>query len=271
MIAGIFHEGSGLGDQLFRYITTRTLAEDKGLDFGMCNPELFKGNEFMSLESGGVILDDNWKLWSEKDVRDSQGNDIRSYDPEINFVEDNTIIDGSFEDSKYWGHNLENINTWLKVVPANVPDDLCIIGFRGGEYASNPDLFLTQEYYEEAISKMLAINPKMRFEVHTDDPIMASVFFSPEFNIIKNEAISHSKHTNMEFNWRSARYAKYAIIPNSAFFIIPRLLQHLDLKENGDVVGVEYYAHTIAPRYWARHNQKIWARPACYYKQFTYI
>lgn len=287
MIAGIFHEGSGLGDQLFRYITVRTLAEEKGWGFGMCNYDSFKGMDFMKIDTGipigspeAMLYSDN-KLkgmykWLEKDVRDSSGNDIRSYDPEINFIKDYTFIDGSFEDSKYWGHNLFKIDQWLSVespygyietigYPStrkgmNGPDDLCILGFRGGEYYTNPNLGLSREYYDEAIKKMLVINPQMRFQVHTDDPMLAKQFF-PEFEIVENTAISHSKHSNMSFNWRSARYAKYAIIPNSAFFIIPRLLKHLE-----DPTAV-----TIAPRYWARRNTKTWARPACYYKQFTYI
>ena len=44
MIAGIFHKGSGLGNQLHRYVMTRCLSLDKGMEFGMVNPELFKGD-----------------------------------------------------------------------------------------------------------------------------------------------------------------------------------------------------------------------------------
>lgn len=269
MIAGIFHEGSGLGDQLFRYITVRTLAEEKGYKWGMIDDDNFKGIDF--LPNIGLHYEHPLRAhgkgvsFQEKDVRDAQGNDIRSYDPDINFVEDNTIIDGSFEDDKYWGHNLSNIDSWLKAVPANVPDDLCIIGFRGGEYADNPDLFLPKEYYYEAIAKMRKINPDMQFQIHTDDPQFAQTYF-PGFEIVDNKPISHSKHTAMGFNWRSARYAKYAIIPNSAFFILPRILCHTFGKQPEESAPV-----TIAPRYWARHNKKIWARPACYYRQFTYL
>lgn len=261
MIAGVFHEGSGLGDQLFRYITVRTLAESKGREWAMLNSTDFKGDFF---------LNQNWPLqklnypnseWNEKDVRDSQGNDIRSFDPEINFVEDNTVIDGSFEDSKYWGHNLNNISKWLAVEPLTVSDDTCLIGFRGGEYATQPDLFLGPSYHTKAFDE---INKKKNFKeyhVHTDDPGLAEKSFPDYVKIVDNQPISHSKHTNMDFNWRSMRYAKYAMIPNSAFYILPRLLKHYE----------DPTAITIAPRYWARRNTKVWARPACYYKEFTYI
>ena len=134
MIAGIFHDGSGLGNQLFRYITIRTLAEDKGYEWEMLNPLHFKGGGFMPIDVGEKakpsVMD---KEWHEKKVVEN-GIDIRSFDPEINFVQDNTVIDGEFQDDKYWRHKLPDIDKWLAVEPLMVPDDVCVIGFRGGEY-----------------------------------------------------------------------------------------------------------------------------------------
>ncbi len=259
MIGGTFWEGSGLGDQLFRYITVRTLAEAKGFQWEMLNKENFKADFFYPIPS--FLPTKYEKSWIEKETKEGDL-DVRSYDPEINFVEDNTLIDGSFEDDKYWRHNLKNINEWLKVTPMNVPDNRCIIGFRGGEYALYPELFLPKEYYRQAIAKMLEIDPNMEFEVHTDDPVLALTYF-PEFPIIENQKLSHSKHTNMSYNWRASRYAKYAIIPNSAFFIMPRILKHF----------TDPKAVTVGPRGWARHNLKngTWARPATYYPEFQYI
>ena len=154
---------------------------------------------------------------------------------------------------------MDNISKWLAVEPLNVPDDVCVIGFRGGEYYADPNLGLPTSYFEEAVIKVHKINPQMRFEVHTDDPQMAEVMLTPIFgtnpnkiHYIANEPISHSKHANMGLNWRSMRYAKHAIIPNSAFFILPRLLKHHE----------DPSAITIAPRYWARRNTETWARPA---------
>jgi len=126
-----------------------------------------------------------------------------------------------------------------------MPDDVCVIGFRGGEFAVYPDLFLEPEYWDEAITKMKETNPNMKFEVHTDDPVLAQQCF-PEFKVIHDIGI----------NWRSMRYAKYAIIANSSFFILPRWLNK----------GL-----TIAPRYWGRHNTKVWSLPQNYYKRFKYI
>ena len=245
MIASIFHEGSGLGNQLFRYVMARVLAADLDVPFGMIQPENFKGDSFMKIDKGDSYFGgDTFTFFHEKKVIEN-GVDIRGYDPEINFVEDNTIIDGEFQDERYFEHRLKEIDKWLKVEPMEIDDDMCIIGFRGGEFTQFPDLFLPEEYWQKAIEMMREINPDMNFQVHTDDLETAQKFF-PELVCI---------HEIGE-NWRSIRYAKYAIIANSSFYILPRLL-------NG--------GHTISPRYWARYNTGVWALPSNYYKSFQYI
>ena len=52
MIYGLLHPGSGLGNQLHRYIATRCLAIDKNYEFGMVCPENFKGSAIMNLDMG---------------------------------------------------------------------------------------------------------------------------------------------------------------------------------------------------------------------------
>lgn len=249
MIVGIFHQGSGLGNQLHRYIATRVRAADLGVDWGMkYNPDGsgkeggFKGQSFMDIGNWEKWTFD--KQWYEKKVVEN-GIDIRSYDPEFNFIQDNTIIDGEFQDERYWMHREKEVDEWLRVEPLEMPDGICVIGFRGGEYTLYPDLFLTQDYWQEGIKKMKEINPNMRFEVHTDDPETALKFF-PEYPIIHDIGL----------NWRSMRFAKYALIANSSFFILPRWLRD----------GV-----TIAPHWWARHNTCVWALPSNYYSRFLYI
>lgn len=251
MIAGIIHSGSGLGNQLHRYVATRVLASDKGYDFSMVASENFKGKSFMNLDMGveqhiiyatempaGKVCPINNVLqrWEEK---------TNYYNPEFNFIEDNTIIDGEFQDERYFGHRLDDIDNWLATEYLTVPDDTCVIGFRGGEFYVFPELGLPKSYFDEGISLMREINPKMNFEVHTDDVVLAKQFF-PKFKVIHN----------IGTNWRSVRYAKYAIIANSSFYILPRLLSR---------------GTTIAPRYWARRNTGVWSMPQNYYKAFKYV
>lgn len=249
MISGIFHEGSGLGNQLHRYVATRVLATDKGYEWGMENPQNFKGGSFMNLDMGKPVFKTH-TLFQEKKIVEN-GIDIRGYDPEINFVHDSTCIDGEFQDYRYFGHKLDEVREWLKVESLDMPDDLCVIGFRGGEYALYHDLFLSKEYFVKAMDKIKEINPNVSFTVVTDDVGLARSFF---YGIIPIDHIHH----NIGQDWRFIRYAKYLIIANSSFYILPALL-------NQNVKKI------IAPRYWARHNIGIWACMSNYYSQFTYI
>lgn len=262
MIVGKFYNGSGLGNMLHRYVATRVKALDLGVEWGMIyiddgagKEPGFKGESFIDIDKNKIwpirsfVTLTETKEWNEKKVRDTNGVDISPFDPEFNFVQDNTIIEGEFQDERYWEHREKEVDEWLKVEPLEVPDDTCVIGFRGGEFAVYPDLFLTKGYWDEAIARMKMINPDMRFEVHTDDVVLAKEFF-PDFNVIHDIGI----------NWRSCRYARYAIISNSSFFILPRWLR----QGEGNAV-------TIAPRFWGRRNVGIWSLPQNYYKRFQHI
>lgn len=259
MIAGIFHPGSGLGNQLFRYVTTRTLAEDNGWDFGMLGIQNFKGS-FMDIDLG-ILLDipyvtegggklvpmSSMMSFSENKVVQNEV-DVRGYDPELNFIEDNTIIDGEFQDERYWKHRIPDIAQWLRTDLLFMPNDLCIIAFRGGEYKYVQDLFLPKSYWQEAIDIMKGTNPKMRFQAVTDDPETAQQMLPPEVRITHD----------MAMDWRSIRSARYLILANSSFCILPALINNNARK-------------IIAPRYWARHNTGVWATNQNYYPKFTYI
>jgi len=246
MITGIFHQGSGIGNQLARYVMTRVLALDKGLEFGMKNPELFKGQSFMNLDMGKEYNGHDYE-YVEKRINNEQGVDIRDYDWEgLLTIKDNTLIDGEFQGYKYYIHHLDKIKEWLKVEPLDMPDDVCVINFRGGEYVGVKDLFLPKEYWDLAISKMKIINPDMVFEVHTDDMETAIQFF-PDYKIIRDIAI----------NWRSIRYAKYLILSNSSFAILPALL--------GDAVTI------YAPLHWAGRNVGYWKMRQNEYNRFIHI
>lgn len=261
MISGILHKGSGIGNQLFRYVATRTIAEDNDWDFGMICPENFKGyglmdldmgvhvpiNGYMETEGGGVIPVSSMFSFTEQRI-ERNGIDIRGYDYNVLDIKDNTIIDGEFQDEKYWGHKLPEIAKWLRTEPLFMPNNLCIVGFRGGEYKAVPDLFLPQSYWEQAINIMKAINPHMRFMAVTDDPETASQMLPSEVKVTHD----------MATDWRAIRSARYLIIANSSFFILPALI-------NNNVRKV------IAPRFWARYNMGMWATAQNHYGKFSYI
>ena len=120
-------------------------------------------------------------------------------------VEDNTVIEGEFQDERYFGHRLPEIREWLKVDRVSFPSDTCIINFRGGEYVGIDDLFLSRQYWDKAIKMMQEKYPNIEFIVHTDDHITAKRFF-PDYLILED----------METNWKAIRYAKHLILSNSS-------------------------------------------------------
>lgn len=263
MLGGIFHEGSGLGNMLFRYLATRVAAEERGLDFGMVNPDGFKGASFMNLDMGkpvpgtfrveqgtGRVIPEGHGMTIYQEKKTVEGNvDVRGYDPEFNFITDNTLIDGEFQDVRYFQSYDKYLDEWLGVRYLGMPNNLCIIGFRGGEFKAIPDLFLPQSYYTEAIARMRQLRPDMKFVAVTDDPDLARAYLPADVGI------THE----ISLDWRMIRYARYLILSNSSFYIIPALLN-------------EYAVEIIAPRYWARRNTGgPWALSANYYQKFSYL
>ena len=250
MIAGIFHKGSGLGNQLHRYVMTRVLAADKGLPFGMIYPENFKGADFMKLDMGVPVKDLQYEFQEKRHIVES-GHDVRPYDFEVKDVGDFTLVDGEFQGEKYYEHHLDEIYGWLnidlsKITVMPFTDHDCVIGFRGGEYKGVPDLFLKQEYWDAAIAKMKA-KGVTRFFVVTDDPETAKQFF-PDFQVTHD----------MANDWFAVHIAPNLILSNSSFYILPALLNRV--------------AQTIiAPEFWAGHNKGYWQLEQNVYKKFTYI
>lgn len=245
MIAGIFHKGSGLGNQLHRYVMTRVLALDKGYDWGMIGIPYFKGYSFLNLDFGDLVEMENAKVFKEKRINNKERVDVREYDSDIQRVEDNTLIDGEFQDERYWEKYAHLVDRWFSVEPLDLSPNMCVINFRGGEYKYFPELFLSQKYWVDAVNHMKKINPNMIFKVVTDDEEEARTFF-PTFEI------SH----DIGKDWRSIRYAKYLILSNSSFAIFPAWLGS---------------AHIIAPYGWARHNVGFWALPQNKYKGWNYL
>lgn len=254
MIVGLWHAGSGLGDQLFCYLAARITAERLHVPFTMVGE--FKGESFMKLDkgikaqiphhieypAGKIVIDSDFPLFEGK----------RWYDPEFNFIEDNTIVDGCMmQDKRYWESYWDCVPHWLQVERLEVPDDVVVIGFRGGEYALFPELFLTKDYWKEAI----AMFPDKRIEIHTDDGRLAADYFA---DLLPPQQIR--VFHEIGFNWRSVRYAKNLIVANSAFYILSSLL-----NQNAEKI--------VAPYGWSRRNlgKGNWEMPCNYYPRFTYI
>lgn len=256
MLATPLYKGQGLGNQLANYVTIKCLALDKGFDFGVQFPENFKGKEFMDLDMGLPVLNgvttvegstperlpDGFTSYYREEMI-GQGD----YDPKIREIGDNTLIHGNLQGIEYFKHRKDEIREWLKVEPVEMPEDLCVINFRGGEYKYVKDFFLTKSYWDKGIEMMLQERPDMKFEVHTDDSDEARKFF-PNFPIV----------SDIGMNWRALRYCHYALLSNSSFAILPAWLN-------------ENVKKVIAPKGMGRRNTGEWLLSQNYIPEWIWI
>lgn len=252
MIVTEFYNGQGLGNQLWCYATTRVIATDRGYDFGIMSPEKLKALDFMNLDFGRPVtggngpeggpptsLPDGIKFYYNERRIDhpATGVDIRTYDPRLVKVPDNTKIDGIMQDEQYIAHRKDEIRVWLKVRPelaclGYASDDICVINFRGGEYTRIAAVFLPQTYWDTAITHMRRINPKFRFVVITDDVPTAKKFF-PSFDVF---------HFNITKDYSIINNAHFLILSNSSFAWFPAWLN-------------KRLKFCIAPKYWSQYNR----------------
>ncbi|MBQ5850539.1 MAG: glycosyl transferase, partial [Lachnospiraceae bacterium] len=226
IIATELLKGQGLGNQLFCYVTTRALAYSKGYDFSILNREIFannihsnKGMYFMDIDCGIEMDKDSFKnIYHEKEDRIYIGNSIHDIehgcyisgvDKKLMSLNETTLIYGNLQDEAYFGKYKEQIKKWLKVKPEYdcmdySRDNLCIINIRGGEYSSNPELFLRRKYWLDAMKKMKEIRSDMEFMVVTDD-ISAAKRILPEVA---------AYHFDLAGDYTAIKNARYLILSN---------------------------------------------------------
>ena len=272
MILTEMYNGQGLGNQLFCYVTTRCIAADKGVEFGLKGVEYLgdrrynnKGLYFMNLYLGEPV-DDNKIInyYKEKEIRlitntshhDSTiGCDVRTFDEGLINVPDNCKIDGIMQSEDYFYHRKKEIKEWLKVKPEHdcydfTSDDICIINFR--DYRGNNELYLTKYYWYNAIMHMLRINPNMQFLVITESPEAAREML-PELS-------DNIYHFDVGKDYSIIKNAKYLILSNSSFAIFPAWT-----SETARMI--------IAPKFWARHNVSngYWSCSYNLYRDWFYM
>jgi hypothetical protein len=270
MLVTEIYNGQGLGNQLACYVTTKVLALDKGFDFGVLNPHKFKCLDFMDLDfgkkvEGGLIPYEGappitlpngiHHYFREKDVRHPNGSDIRIDDINLELISDNTKLDGVFQSEDRIYHRREEIKKWLKVKPEKdcydySSDNICVINFRGGEYTGVPHFFLNKKYWENAVNRMLRINPNFDFIVITDDIYTAKMFF-PNFKVF---------HFDIAKDYSIIKNAHYLILSNSSFPYFATLTS-------------ETIKYILAPKYWGRHNisDGYWSCGYNIYRNHNYI
>jgi hypothetical protein len=269
MIVTEIYNGQGLGNQLACYVTTRVVAKDKGYDFGIMNPHKFKCLDFMDLDFGlpvtggsgreggppDTLPDGIQHYFKEKWLYLPNGSNVTIDDLNLELIQDNTKIDGIFQSEDRIIHRKNEIRQWLKIKPEKDCYDysdpnICIINYRGGEYASVSDFHLNGKYWEYAIKKMQTININFRFVVITDDIERASAQF-PDFEV---------KHFDIGKDFSIIKNAHYLILSNSSFPYFATLLS--------DTVK-----YILAPKYWGRYNisDGYWACGYNIFRDHVYI
>ena len=192
---------SGLGNQLFLYALTRTVAEKKGYKF-FIDPIIWQGHGLFNVDLGerdGEVKNtfhDNYEV---------------EFNPLVFDVEDFTLFYGFFQSEKYFDH--AKVRQWFK--PIISPrcqysyGDYCFIHFRGGDYGIPPwdKIQLPMPYYNEAKERMLQINPNLKFVVVTNNKQEAIKLF-PEDKVVSG---------TVEEDFVLLSRAKYLIISNSSF------------------------------------------------------
>jgi len=260
MIVTELYNGQGLGNQLWSYVIIRTLALDRGFDFGIMGKEKFKGNDFFTLDFGkkvnggsgpeggppSTLPDGIEYYYIEKENWFEKYNcDIRDYDNGLLSILDNTKIEGYFQSEKFILHRRNEIKQWLQVKSEFdcydfSKDNLCILNIRGGEYKGNYDLILSKKYWINGINNMLKIKNDLEFIIITDD-INYTRKLLPQYP---------SYHFSIGKDYSIVKNAKYLILANSSFSFFPAWTS-------------ETVKYIIAPKYWARHNisDGFWACP----------
>lgn len=263
--------GDGLGNQLFRYITARCIALDRGEEFGIIGKETFANNMhsscglyFMELDFGKEVREEDFKqTYYEKEDRLYLGNSkhdlqhgayIAGTDWEMYKVPSDTLLMGNMQSEDYYLKYKEKIKEWLRVKPEYdcyeySQDDLCILHLRCTDYMDCPELFIKKSYWKKGMANMKKLNPNMRFMIITNDVKEANKILPgiPAYNF------------ELAKDYSIIKNAKYLLLANSSFTYFPAFTS-------------ETVKYIIAPKYWARHNVSdgYWASEQNIYTGFHY-
>jgi hypothetical protein len=269
-----------LGNHMWQYAVCRTIAEEKGYEWGInstTSHDYFNGNSqmtFMNVDFGknpieGIVNEyhESWKTYQHVDSVNITMLNESLYDINDNttMIGDNGAFGGIYQSEDYIIDRKSDIYKWfeikeesskaygekLKDINVVLDDNLCVINFRGGEYRGIPNVLLRREYWKDSINYMLSINSNMKFLLITDDVQCANDFMPFPIQAI---------HVDVGFDYYVVNQAKWLIISNSTFGWWAAWL-------NKNVNEI------IAPKYWARHNVSdgYWATGDSYTRGFTYM
>ena len=255
-----FLDGQGLGNQLWNYVTLRSLSNKLGYEYEIINPNNFKGKSFLDISYStnkvrkkNITGSHNLKIFREKLFYDkSLKTFVSDFDKEILQIKQNTLLKGLFQSEKYLFNN--DINQYIKLknpdrYKSNSKDHKCILNIRGGEYKRFKELILPKSYWLNAMKNMKNTHKNMKFYIVTDDYDYAKNLL-PELKILKG---------NMDDDFTQLFNSEYLIVSNSSFSYFPITMGDKPKK-------------IIAPSKWSRFGNvhQRWISPANYYENWVY-
>jgi len=258
-----FYKGQGLGNQLWVYAVGRSIAEYLGFGFIQQNMESFKGKDFLDIDDivnvdlkylNSINLD-SLQTFHEARYFDQDLNVTSSgFDERVKDIKNSVCLEGLYQSEKYFFGHLEKISNYIRIKNdflkyEKMPNDVCIINLRGGEYKRHANLILPMEYWNNAIKNMKINMNIVKFIVVTDDKRYARAIF-PEYEVLDGGVAEC---------YLALKSAKYLILSNSSFSYFPT-------KTNNNT------PYVIAPMYWARpfNSLKRWASPANLYEDWMW-
>jgi hypothetical protein len=258
------YQGQGLGNQLWVYAATRSIAQQLNLPFFIIGQDNFKANDFLNIESEiGISKKDADKIINTKSFKTYY--EQLYFDPDLKYLSsdfDNKIlelegvvkIEGHLQSEKYFFNDVERIKNYLHFKENEglsflVPKNTCVINLRGGEYKRHTSFLLPETYWISAIKNAKEIWGVDDFIVVTDDYRYAKSIF-PKYEIISD---------SIEKCYKTIYTSNHLIVSNSTFSYFP-------------IKTSKIFKKVIAPLHWGRfgNNFKRWASPANFYTDWLW-
>ena len=188
MIITEFYNGQGLGNQLWCYFVTKTIAKLNNYKFGIMSPNKFKGKEFMQLDFGESVIGGFGPEGGPPNILPNSINnyykektehhpisrlDISGQDLNLLNLLDNTKIDGTMQSYLYIKEHRKEIIESIKIeenkrVTIEDNSNSCFIHVRGGDFKGSSAI-LYEDYYKNAMQYFTDVNKNMKFYFVTDD------------------------------------------------------------------------------------------------------
>lgn len=261
MIITEFLDGQGLGNQLWTYVTARSIARKLAYPFSVQGKSRFKGAAFLHIDYGVAeeALSDiaspsnpvtifNERIFYDRDL-DYYASD---FDSRVLNLRPNTSLYGLFQSEQYFfgEPSTPQLYIELKKEYSNRPlveKDVCVLNLRGGEYKRHSNLVLPEYYWRMAMSNVRDCWGINKFVCVTDDRRYANALF-PGMEVISDSVADC---------YVALHQANFLILSNSSFAYFP-------IKSRASPPKV------IAPSCWARFGNKFgrWASPANIYRDW---